>query len=86
MSRLPRRPRSVPAPPPGYFYLTQWRLARDKEAARIRDRWKGSLAVLGIRTVIVEIDGYAALAREGEEALSGSGWRERLRTGTKNCD
>lgn len=85
MSRGPRRPATVPEPPPGYFYLTQWRRTRDVGARESRERWKAALAVLGIRAVIVEIDGYAALAREGEEALSGSGWRERIRAGAKNC-
>lgn len=79
MSREPRRPRLVPEPPPGYFYVTQWRLTRNAGAKQIRDRWAGSLAVLGVRTMVIETEGYSALVREGDEALSASGFRERER-------
>jgi hypothetical protein len=78
MSRRPDTlPDTLPDAPEGFFQLTEWRPAHDASSRATRARWRASLAVLGVRTAEVEADGLVALWREGDEALSESGQRER---------
>lgn len=75
---MSRHPSHSPSLPPGdWFLLTVWRPASDTAAKAIRARWAASLAVLGIRTLEVEIEGLVALYREGVEELSDAGRRSR---------
>lgn len=80
---MSRRPSTVPDPPAGFFQLTEWRPVANGSARASRDRWRASLAVLGVRTAEVEEDGLVSLWREGEEALSESG--ERMRRAREMC-
>jgi len=65
-----RRPKALPEAPEGYFQLTEWRPTSNGAARAARARWRASLAVLGIRAVEVEAEGFASLWREGEESVS----------------
>jgi len=76
---MSRRPSTLPDAPAGFFQLTEWRPVTDNPARASRDRWRASLAVLGIRTAEVEADGLVSLWRDGDEALSDVGVRMRAR-------
>jgi hypothetical protein len=67
----------IPLPPGDWFLLCVWRPTSDATAKAIRARWRASLAVMGVRTVEIEIAGLAALYREGVEELSDSARRYR---------
>ena len=67
--------RKPPAPPT--FRLTLWARVSNLGAAARRARWKGSLAVLGIRTFERRMNGRVALFREGVEELSAGAERHR---------
>jgi hypothetical protein len=62
------RPKKIPPAPPGYFQITEWK--SEKGSPVIRDRWRHSLNVQGIKTKVVTTEGLSALYREGIEALS----------------
>lgn len=75
-----RGPSAIPPVPDGFFRLTQWRPAVDDDAAGARARFAAHLAAQGVTTITVHSEGFAALYRSGEEALSESGIRARVGT------
>ena len=84
---MSRKPEAIPDAPDGFFQLTEWRPIHDGRSRAIRDRWRASLAVLGVRTVEVSDGVLVALWREGEEACSS--WtvgKRRQRAWTKRAD